>query len=567
MAVVESTGSMHRAQPDIAIIGGGTAGCVLAARLSEDPRRRVLLIEAGHDYPPGKEPASILDPFPSSYGDPRFSWPDLVAEVGAPRPDGGPRAQRNFVQGRGIGGSSSIMGMMASRGSPADYDAWEAQGATGWSWEGVLPYFRKLETDLDFDGPLHGKDGPIPIRRHVREQWAPFARAVATAVESRGFAWRADYNAEFADGLSALPMNNLPERRVSAASGYLNEVVRRRPNLEILANRPVRRLLFDGTRLCGLEFEGGNRMSLDQAVLCAGAIHSPVLLMRSGIGPAAELAARGVPIVADRAGVGRNLRNHVIVHLAVHLPAHATQDPALRAWASSILRFSSHIEGCGEGDLHIFPSNKASWHPLGRRIGALGMGLRKPFSAGSVSLADRPFEAPRIRFNILDDARDLARMMDAVALGAALLADPKVRRVRNEVFLPAGGQANALNRPTSTNYWKSLALSTLFDLSGALRRVALRRWLVDVDELIRDAEARRALVLRQAAPVHHPCGTCRMGAENDPLAVLDARCRVLGVEGLRVVDASIMPDIVTGNTHLPVLMAAEKAATMIASGA
>ena len=551
---------------DVVILGGGTAGCVLAARLSENPSRRVLLVEAGRDLPPGSEPRSIADPFPSSYGDPQFAWPGLVAETGPDRKDGQPRGSRGFVQGRIMGGSSSIMGMMASRGGPADYDDWRNLGAEGWGWAEVLPYFRKLERDLDFDGPLHGDAGPLPIRRHRREEWAPFAAAIGRSIEREGYRFIADYNGEFGDGLSALPMNNLPDRRVSTASGYLTDEVRGRGNLTILADTAVEGLVWCGQRVTGAIVSGpSERQTVEgrEIVLSLGAIHSPVMLMRCGIGDASALRNRGIAVVLDRPGVGRNLFNHVIVHLAVHLPRRAMQSSATRAWAFNVLRFSSGLPDCPQGDMHLFPNNKASWHPLGLQIGALGMGIRKPFSVGDVSLANDPNSPPLVRFNILDDERDLSRMVEAVQLGCRLLLDPEVRGVRHEVFLPSGGQANRLNRPSLGNYLQSLGINALFNLSPAARRFALRGSLIDPATIAGDRTAARDLVLRQAAPVHHACGTCRMGAANDPAAVTDQRCRVIGVDGLRVVDASVMPSIVSANTHLPVVMIAEKAAAMI----
>src|SRR3569623_1015371 len=192
------------------------------------------------------------------------------------------------------------------------------------------------------------------------------------------------------------------------------------------------------------------------------------------------------------------------------------------------------------------------------------MGVRMPFSMGSSELGSRAGDQPVVRFNILSDQRELDRMVSAVTLGAALLSDPAVKAVRNEVILPNGGQANALNRPSACNYLKSLGISTLYNLSGGLRRIALGDSLVSPEFLMRDPAAVRELVLRTAAPVHHACGTCRMGRTDDVMTVLDARCRVIGVTGLRVVDASVMPGIVSANTHLPVVMIAEKAASMIA---
>src|ERR1700728_136305 len=368
---------------DVVIVGGGTAGCVLAGRLSSQKDCRVLLIEAGKDLPPGHEPSAILDPYPSGYGDPSFSWPGLKADFGKDC-DGVRRPiSRRFVQGRGVGGSSNIMGMMALRGSPADYDEWQELGARGWDWQGVLPYLCRLEQDLDFSGPLHGSDGPIPIRRHARSDWAPFARAVAEAAEARGYEYFPDYNGQFGDGVSCVPMNNLPERRVSTSMAYLDATVRRRPNLRIVANTTVDKVVFKGTQATGVSVQGPHgreEFAGREIVLSAGAIYSPTILLRSGVGAAAVLSKLGIRSVADRPGVGENLANHVVVQLAIHLPRHAMQAAGLRAWAFSILRFSSKLPGCPAVDMHIVPMNKASWHPLGRRIGALTTGVRKPLS-------------------------------------------------------------------------------------------------------------------------------------------------------------------------------------------
>nr|WP_053000192.1 GMC family oxidoreductase N-terminal domain-containing protein [Sphingomonas sp. Y57] len=548
---------------DYLIVGGGTAGAVLAARLSEDPDCRVLLVEAGRDYAPGQEPRSVADPYPSSYGDPQFSWPGLIAEVGADRGDGTPRASRGFVQGRLIGGSSSIMGMMATRGGPEDYDDWRDRGAIGWGWDDVLPYFRKLERDLDFDGPMHGKHGPIPIRRHKPAQWPGFSRAMAQALERRGFPYIADYNGEFGEGFGPLPMNNFTDRRVSTATGYLTAPVRQRANLDIRAETVVERLWIEECRVRGVELRAGERIGARETIVCAGAIHSPTLLMRSGIGPAPQLRRAGIPLVRANDGVGANLANHVMMPLAVYLPADARQPAHLRSWPTTILRFSSNLAGCPVNDLHIFPNNKTSWHILGRHIGALGIGLRKPFSVGHVTLAAEPLAPPKVRFNILDDDRDMQRLTMAVRLGCELLLDQDVRAMRREIFLPAGGQANRLNRPSQANAIKSAAIAGLFGLSSQLRRMLLRDYLIDPAALLGDDAALRDIILRQAAPVHHASGTCRMGDPADPGVVVDPRCRVVGVTGLRVVDASIMPSIVSGNPHIPVVMMAERAVDLI----
>ncbi len=549
---------------DFVIVGAGTAGCVLAGRLSADPDIQVLLIEAGRDMEPGKEPRSIRDPFPSSYGDARFSWTKLVAEVGTDIGDGGPVLSRHFTQGRLMGGSSSIMGMMAQRGLPADFDEWEDLGAEGWSWQDVLPYFNRLENDWDFGGPLHGKDGPIPIRRYKRESWPPFVQAVAAEMEDVGYPFHPDFNGFFGDCVTTVPMNNTPTQRVSAAMGYVDAAARRRPNLTILADAAVERLVLDGTRVTGVAVRKGDTATTysgREVLVCAGAIHSPALLMRSGIGPAEALRRVGITPVVDRTGVGRNLFNHAIAHIAIHLPRRSKQDRALTSWAFAMLRYSSGHPGCPAGDMQVFPTNRTSWHPLGWRIGALGVCLYKPFSAGTVELrSGDPAEEPEVKFRLLSDPRDFERMVDGLAMAARILRSKRVRAVTNEAFLPSGGQANALNRPSRLNWLKSAVISTLFDLPFGLRRTLLARSLVDLDRLATDRTACEAVIRRVGAGVHHVSGTCRIGRAEDPAAVVDPACRVHGVSGLRVIDASIMPRVVSANTHLAVLMIGEKMA-------
>ncbi len=553
---------------DYVIVGAGTAGCVLAGRLSADPALRVLVIEAGRDMVPGREPRSIRDPFPSSYGDPQFAWKNLVAEVGSDPGDGAPVLTRAFTQGRLMGGSSSIMGMMAQRGLPSDFNEWERMGATGWGWQDVLPFFNRLENDWDFDGPLHGKEGPIPIRRYKRESWPPFVRAVAAAMEDASYQFNSDFNGFFGDCVTTVPMNNTPTQRVSAAMGYLDEAARRRPNLSIVTDATVERLLLDGTRVTGVVLRRADG-SCDVAhggevLVCAGAIHSPTLLMRSGIGPADGLRRAGVTPVVDRPGIGCNLFNHAIAHLAVHLPRRTKQDRGLTSWACAMLRYSSGHPGCPSGDMQIFPTNRTSWHPLGRRIGALGVCLYKPFSTGTVELRSAdPAQEPAVKFHLLSDPRDFDRMVDGLGFAARLMLAPSVRAVTNETFLPPGGQANKLNRPSRANWLRSAVISAVFDLPFGARRALLARSAVDLERLAADPDACRALVRRVGAGVHHVSGTCRIGRADDVDAVVDSACRVHGVAGLRVVDSSVMPTVVSANTHLAVLMIGEKVAQAI----
>jgi 5-(hydroxymethyl)furfural/furfural oxidase len=548
---------------DIVIVGAGASGCVLASRLSENPQKRVLLIEAGPDVPAGDEPADIRDPFPLLDGNPRFAWPGLVAETGADQTDGQPRLTLPYLQGHGVGGSSNINGMVADRGLPEDYDEWHKYGLIGWAWKDVLPYFNKLERDLDFSGPLHGSSGPIPVRRDAATNWTPLSNAVAKALERRGYPFIADLNADFRDGIGAVAMNCLPNRRVSAATAYLTQTVRRRPNLTILSQTFVERLDVRGGRVRGVLVRvntGRREFHPQETIVASGALQSPALLMRSGIGPRAHLRALGIEVLRDLHGVGCNLQNHPTIGLVMHLPRSKGQSAGNPPWLQTVFRYSSKWEGCAEHDMLVIPMNKAAWHPIGLRTAGLLLEVHKSYSKGSVELASSdPNIIPRIRFNLLADSRDFERLLGGLRLGLELLGETQVRKVRNEVFLPHGAIIARLAKRTRWNWLQAGVITLLFD-SERLRRKLLGNAVLDVSALAQDEEGLRRFVRLFAQPVYHPCGTCRMGLADDPEAVVDSEGRVLGISGLRVVDASIFPTIPSGSLHFPVLMTAEKIA-------
>ena len=512
---------------DVVIVGGGSAGCTLATRLSEDPNRSVLLLEAGPDY-------IDLEHLPDEL---KYGYRQEAADIDSPfnwayRGQGTTEqtVPMQVARGKVIGGSGSVNGQVFLRGVPDDYDDWAADGNDEWSFVNLLPFFRKLETDMNVRDDFHGTDGPIPVWRLPREKFLPVNEAFHQATVAAGFPEDPDMNNPDSTGTGAVPMNNPGGIRMSASLAYLNPN-RHRLNLTVKANVLAHRVLFDGDRAAGVEVEsGGEKFTVEgkEIILCAGGIGTPQLLLLSGVGPAGHLSDMGIPVVKDVPGVGQNLRDHPLVTIELE-PKDGVRLATTEPRIQSGLRYTAQGSD-SRNDMQLFPSSftglragdplqgRSPDRPQGLRITCI---LKLADSAGELALnsAD-PSAPPRLEYRYFETEWDRQRMREAIHLSLRFLEHP--------AFTPL-----------------------------------VERRLSPTDADVATNDALDAWLRQNVATTQHTSGTCKMGPESDPMAVVDQYCRVRGLENLRVVDLSICPNVVRANTNATAIVIAERAAGWI----
>ena len=525
-------------EADFVIVGAGSAGCALAYRLSEDGRHSVIVLEqGGTDFGPLIQmPAAFSIPMNMA----RYDWGYQTE----PEPHLGGR-RLAVPRGKVIGGSSSINGMVYVRGHARDFDTWEEMGADGWGFRHVLPYYKRMETSHGGEAGWRGTDGPLNVTRGSLQN--PLYQAFIEAGREAGYPVTEDYNGRAQEGFGVMEMTVWQGRRWSAANAYLRPALKR-GNLRLVSGVNAERIVFEGTRATGIEIRRGNRTQVVKArrevIVAASSINSPKLLMLSGIGSAADLSAHGIDVLADRPGVGANLQDHLEVYVQYGSRQPITLNSQLglfsKAWIGANWLFlkrglgvSNQFESCAfirsaagvdypDIQYHFLPAavrydGRAAVDRHGFQV---HVGPMRSRSRGSVTLrSGKPSEPPKIVFNYMSEQQDWEEFRAAVRLTREIMAQAAMEPFVDDEIKP-GAQATGDDA---------------------------------IDAFIRE----------HVESAYHPCGTCRMGSADDAGAVVDPECRVIGVQGLRVVDSSIFPQITNGNLNGPSIMVGEKAADLI----
>ena len=521
---------------DVIVVGGGAAGSTLTARLAEDPNTSVLLLEAGNDYP---DPAVLPDDV--KFGGTRYAEAqDSIHNWALRGTITEEQGEIHVAQGKVIGGGSSINGQAMQRGFPEDFDTWAAMGNDEWSYDKILPFYRKMENDLDIQDDYHGATGPMPVRRRLSGAWADIQKAFYDACLAEGYGAVEDTNGPNPTGVGVSPTNNLGGIRMSAAMTHLNPM-RHRLNLTVRGNVYVRRVLFAGNQAIGVEAESGGEtftVEADRVVLSSGALRSPHLLMLSGVGPADQLSQFGIPLVHDSPGVGQGLWNHLSAHVTYkvkdgktltaepdspHFGLHYSAEGS-QYTNDMVLRSNTVVDEREERVAGVRTSYNTGQVPADRAA-RISCTLGLPDGSGQVRLASaNPDVQPEFNYRYLQHPNDKKRVRDGIRFGARILETDAFRDVCDF----------RINPP---------------------------------DEILNDDDALDLWIRQTVGTARHVSGTCRMGPDSDPMAVTDQNCRVRGVQGLWVVDAAVMPRVPrSGGIHPTVIMVAERVADWVAAG-
>lgn len=526
-------------EPDYVIVGAGSAGSVIAARLTEDADTTVILLEAGPDYRVAEAPPSIRSVSPmqvlTSSDNSAYRWDDLKSHRT------NTQTPMTLMRGRGVGGSSSVNGMLAVRPEPGDLDAWQASGCAGWGWAEMLPWLNHIENDRDFgDADYHGDSGPFPVWRPPLDGWSDVDLATRVAMLDLGHPWAQDHNAPGSTGVSPYAANidfstNPAGERVSTNSAYL-EGTRDRPNLEIVGDALVDRIVIEDGRAVGVTYihEGVEKaLGAANVLLCAGAPHSPATLLRSGVGPVEHLTSLDIAVTHDLPGVGEAVADHPGFGIQLLFEQGAIRTAPNGRHLCCFARWSSGMSGTGLNDMALIASCNPTPLRDGRITSQILVAVWQAYSQGTIRLRDpSPNIQPMVHEAMLSDPRDLLRMRDGFRHLVEIVSHHEVESL--------GGQ-RAYGRFSQPLDGPVADLAKLTDN--------------EVD----------ALLLEGVYDTQHIVGGNRMGSPDDPLAVVDPDCRVIGIDGLRVVDGSVFPTCPRANTHFITLALAERMAARLRS--